>query len=149
VFEIQKTPLDFYLTKYERVCKFIQRDLIKNIQKTDEGHLKFYFFDIMSKKGSALVKQTINKVDGYFSLAQINDADKLEFSNAHGKIKRELDQNLRTIKEFLDLEENKKVAHSHESLLKHQELRLIQEISSLVLHVRIYYLKQIELQQPI
>ena len=36
----------------------------------------------MSKKGSALVKQTINKVDGYFSLAQINDADKLEFSNA-------------------------------------------------------------------
>lgn len=82
VFVIQKTPIDFYLNKYERVCKFIQRDLIKKIQKTDEGHLKFYFFDIMSKKGSALVKQTINKVDGYFSLAQINDADKLEFSNA-------------------------------------------------------------------
>jgi hypothetical protein len=72
--------------------------------------LKFYFFDVMSKKGSALIKQNINKVDFYFSLAVISDTDKLEFSNAHYKLKREMDQNLRTFKEFLDLEENKKTA---------------------------------------
>ena len=38
------------------------------------------FFDIMSKKGSALVKQTINKVETYFSLAELDDEDKLNFS---------------------------------------------------------------------
>jgi hypothetical protein len=71
------------------------------------------------------VKQIISKVDGYFSLAELSDAEKLEFTTAHAKIKRELDQNLRTFKEFVDLEENKKVAQSHESLIKHQELRLV------------------------
>jgi N-acyl-D-aspartate/D-glutamate deacylase len=79
----------------------------------------------MSKKGSALVKQAINKVDAYFGLAVISDADRLEYSNAQYKLKRELDQNLRTFKEFIDLEENKKVAENHASLIKHQELRLV------------------------
>jgi len=83
VYEVQKTPLDFFLDKYERVCKFIQRDLVNQIYDTDEGHLKFFFFDIMSKKGSALIKQTINKVDSYFSLAVVGDVDKMEFTNAH------------------------------------------------------------------
>lgn len=91
VFEVQKTPLDCYLNKYENICKFLQRDLFNSIQKTDEGHLKFYFFDIISQKGKSLVKQIISKVDGYFSLAELSDAEKLEFTTAHAKIKRELD----------------------------------------------------------
>lgn len=146
LFEVQKTPVEFYLTKYERVCKFVQRDLVNQIQRADESHLKFCFFDIMSKKGSALVKQAINKVDGYFGLAVISESERLEYSNAHYKLKRELDQNLRTFKEFMDLEENKKVAESHQSLLKHQQLRLTQEIASLLLLVRVYYIKQAGLQ---
>ena len=95
----------------------------------------------MSKKGSTLVKQTINKVDSYFSLAELDGEDKIEFSTAYTKIKRELDTNLRMFKEFIDLEDNKKIAKSHSSLIKHQELRLMQEVSSLLLLVRTYFLK--------
>ena len=80
------------------------------ITVTDESHLKFFFFDIMSKKGSALLKQTINKVESYFSLAELDDEDKPCFQTAQIQIKRDLDQNLRTFKEFIDLEDNKKVA---------------------------------------
>ena len=73
------------------VSKFIQRDLLSTIQVTDESHLKFYFFDVMSKKGSALPKQILNKVDQYFSLADLEDSDKLDFTTAQTKIKRDLD----------------------------------------------------------
>lgn len=45
-------------------------------------------------------------------------------------------------KEFIDLENNKKVAQSRQSLIKHQGLRLMQEVASLMLLVRTYYLKQ-------
>ena len=115
--------------------------MVAGIQDTDEGHLKFFFFDTMSKKGSTLVKQTINKMDQYFSLAELDDADKLDFSTAHTKIKRELDMNLRVFKEFIDLEDNKKIAKNHSSMIKHQELRLMQEVSSMLLLVRTYFLK--------
>ena len=36
----------------------------------------------MSKKGSALVKQTINKVENYLGLAELDDTDKFNFSTA-------------------------------------------------------------------
>ena len=95
----------------------------------------------MSKKGSTLVKQTINKMDEYFSLAELDDTFKFDFGTAHTKIKRELDTNLRNFKEFIDLEENKKIAKSHSSMIKHQELRLMQEVSGMLLLVRTYFLK--------
>ena len=63
VVEVQKTPLLQYLHNYERITKFIMRDMVAIVSDTDEGHLKFAFFDTMSKKGSTLVKQTINKMD--------------------------------------------------------------------------------------
>ena len=66
VYEVQMTPIIHYLRNYERICKFIQRDLVSAIVKTDESYLKFVFFDIMSKKGSALVKQTFNQIEKYF-----------------------------------------------------------------------------------
>ena len=56
VFEVQNTPLERYLINFERISKFIQQELVPAITTTDESHLKFFFFDIMSKKGSALVK---------------------------------------------------------------------------------------------
>ena len=81
-------------------------------------------------------------MDQYFSLAELDDTDKLDFSIAYTGIKRDLDKNLRTFKEFIDLEDNKKIAQSHNSLIKHQDLRLMQEISSMLLLVRTYFLKQ-------
>ena len=48
VFVVQKTPLEQYLKNYERVNKFVHRDLVNAVQKTDEGELKYFFFDIMS-----------------------------------------------------------------------------------------------------
>lgn len=111
------------------------------ISSTDDSHLKFSFFATMSKKGSALVKQTVNKVENYLGMAELDDADKLSFSTAQTNIKRELDQNLRAFKEFIDLEDNKKVAKRQASMIKHQELRLMQEVASLMLLVHTYYLK--------
>eukprot|EP00353_Schmidingerella_taraikaensis_P000961 CAMPEP_0185595924 /NCGR_PEP_ID=MMETSP0434-20130131/79995_1 /TAXON_ID=626734 ORGANISM="Favella taraikaensis, Strain Fe Narragansett Bay" /NCGR_SAMPLE_ID=MMETSP0434 /ASSEMBLY_ACC=CAM_ASM_000379 /LENGTH=71 /DNA_ID=CAMNT_0028224237 /DNA_START=188 /DNA_END=400 /DNA_ORIENTATION=- len=71
----------------------------------------------MSKKGSALVKQTVNKVENYLGLAELDDADKLSFSTAQTNIKRDLDQKLRIFKEFIDLEDNKKVAKRQSSMI--------------------------------
>ena len=56
VFEVQKTPLLQYLHNYEKITKFIMTDMVAVVSNTDEGHLKFAFFDTMSKKGSTLVK---------------------------------------------------------------------------------------------
>ena len=141
VFDVQQTPLDHYLKNYERVNKFVHRDLVTAIQDTDKSELKYFFFDIMSKKGKPLIGRSVSRVDDYFALAQLDEQDKLEFGTAQTKIKRELDQNLRTFKEYVDLEENRKDAQSHQSKSKHQELRLMQEMASLLLIVRTFYLK--------
>ena len=95
----------------------------------------------MSKKGSALVKQTLNKMNEYFALAILGDDYKDDFGIAQSKIKKDLDANLRSFKEFIDLEENRKIALSHSSTIKHQELRLMQEVSGMLLLVRTYFLK--------
>ena len=141
VFVVQKTPLDQYLKNYERVNKFIHRDLVNALQETDAGELKYFFFDIMSSQGNPLISRSVTRCDNYFGLAQLDEMDKLEFGTSVTKIKRELDQNLRTFKEYVDLEENRKVAQSHQSKTKHQEMRLMQEMASLLLIVRTYYLK--------
>ena len=95
----------------------------------------------MSKKGSALVKQTLNKMNEYFALAVLGDDHKDDFGMAQSKIKKDIDANLRSFKEFIDLEENRKIALSHSSMIKHQELRLMQEVSGMLLLVRTYFLK--------
>ena len=69
VFDVQKTPLDQYLKNYERVNKFVQRDLFNAIRETDQGYLKYCFFDIMSKQGKDLISRSVARVDTYFSLA--------------------------------------------------------------------------------
>ena len=51
-------------------------------------------------------------MEKYFSLAELDDAEKLQFSEAQTKIKRVIDVNLRAFKEFIDLEDNRKVAKS-------------------------------------
>ena len=56
---------------------------------------------------------------------------------------------MRTFKEFIDLEDNKKVAQRHQAMIKHQDLRLMQEVASLLLLVRTYYLKQNAYSRPL
>ena len=142
VFEVQKTPAEQYLKNYERVNKFVQRDLYDAIRESDQNELKYCFFDIMSRQGKELISRCVSRVDIFFSLAQLHDdQEKLPFGTAQTKVKRELDQNLRTFKEFVNLEENKKVAQSHVNKTMHQEARLMQEMASLMLTVHTYYLK--------
>jgi len=79
VYEIQSTPIKTYLESFANTCKYVQDDLLNEIQDTDLGHLKFVFFQIMSTKGSALLKQVTNQIGTTFTLAQIKDADKYDY----------------------------------------------------------------------
>ena len=67
----------------------------------------------MSKKGSALFKKSMNKYDQFMALAQMDDEDKVNFSMVQTEIKKRLDHNIRYFKEFIDLEQNRKVALDH------------------------------------
>ena len=49
----------------------------------------------------------------------MDEPDKLDFLTAQVKIRRDLDQNLHTFKEYIDLEENKKASQRHKSLVEH------------------------------
>ena len=91
VFDVQQTPLEQYLKNYERISKFVNRDLVTSIHKTDEDQLKYFFFDIMSNHGESLISRSVSRVDNYFALAQLEESDKLEFGAAQTKVKRELD----------------------------------------------------------
>ena len=64
----------------------------------------------MCKMPKSLIKSTVQKVDYYLSLVDVDDLSKLDYQNAQTKIKREFDQQLSTFKEQIELEENKKVA---------------------------------------
>ena len=55
----------------------------------------------------------------------IDDSDKLEYQTAYSNIKKAVESNLRVFKAFIDLEENQKVAQSHQNRLKHQVCRLV------------------------
>jgi hypothetical protein len=74
-------------------------------------------------------------------MAVVGDADKLAYQTAYSEVKREIELNLRTFKVFIDLEDNGKVAVARANLKKHQWCRLMQEVASLTLLIRIYYLK--------
>ena len=54
-----------------------------------------------------------NRIDAFFTMAVVEDADKIAYQDAYNQIKRELEQNLRVFKSFIDLKENNKVALSH------------------------------------
>mmetsp|Transcript_23581 Transcript_23581/g.36276 ORF Transcript_23581/g.36276 Transcript_23581/m.36276 type:complete len:115 (-) Transcript_23581:103-447(-) len=102
-----------------------------------------HFHEIISKKGSYIMKAVINKIDEIFSEAVLDDEEKTEFSNAQTKLRRQLDQNLRTFREYLDAESNKKLTEFFESARKQHDMKVAQSITALSLIVRVYYLKQI------
>ena len=57
------TPLEHYLKGYQRVSKFIHRDMLSAIQKTDEDHLKVFFDNVIARADPSLIRQTVNRVD--------------------------------------------------------------------------------------
>lgn len=80
-------------------------------------------------------------MDDVFHEATLEDDEKQEFSNATTKTRRNLDQELRSFREYLDSEANKKLDQVHRGALQQKENKLTQAITSLGLLVRIYYLK--------
>ena len=78
-----------------------------------------------------MLKRAVYKAEMYLNLMDIGEKERLDFSTALTKVKREIDIQLSTFKEKIDLEANKKIAELHESLLKSQEDRLVNEISNL------------------
>ena len=56
MYEIERTPLKFFMGNYSRVCAFISGDLIEDMKRMSDGHIKYLMFDIMAKKGSVLLK---------------------------------------------------------------------------------------------
>lgn len=101
------------------------------ISTSEEKLLVSKFFEIISQKGTLIVQAVINKIDEVFCEVNLVDEEKTDFSNAQTKIRRLLDQNLRTFREWLDTEANKKLTAVHESSLCQQENKLIQSITSL------------------
>lgn len=79
VWEVERTPVNLYLTNYARVSGYIQKDLVQDIKNMTDGHIKFHLFDIMAKKGSVLLKQVINRIDNFYSLMVVGDKDKLKY----------------------------------------------------------------------
>jgi hypothetical protein len=72
VFEIYKTPLSHYQNSFEKVCKYIKKELVNRIIETDEDHLKFMIFDSISKKGSVLFKNTVSKLENQFEIIEFD-----------------------------------------------------------------------------
>lgn len=109
MYEVYKTPIEHYVKNFERACKFIKKELINKIVEQEEGHLKFQIFDIISKKGGALFKHTLNKLQSTFAKLEAEEQTRVDIDKVKTKLKRELDNKLRIFKEFIDMEENKKV----------------------------------------
>ena len=60
--------------------------------EADEGYLKFIFFDLISKKGSALFKNTVNKLEQSFNKLEIDEAIRLDVEKSKIRLRRELEQ---------------------------------------------------------
>ncbi|CDW72147.1 UNKNOWN [Stylonychia lemnae] len=141
IFEIYKTPITHYQKSYERVCRFISKELLYRIIESDEGYLKFLFFEMISKKGSAIFKNAHNKLEVAFAKLEIDEQSRIEVEKVKLQAKRELDTQTRIFKEFIDLEENNKVAMVKQQQIEHQNFRLMQELAALLLLIRVFYIK--------
>ena len=114
---------------------------------SEEQLLISKFFEIISKKGNDVASSVLQKVNDVFGEASLVDEEKTDFGNASTKIRRLLDQSLRTFREWLDAEANKKLAQVYESSTAQQEMKLIQSTTALQILVQIYYMKQIQQQE--
>jgi hypothetical protein len=66
----------------------------------------------LSKKGSALFKNELYKLDNAFDKVDFEPAIRMDIERVKIKLKREMDEKLKAFKEFIDLEESKKVSQN-------------------------------------
>ena len=89
----------------------------------------------------------ISKIDDVMGDVQLDDEEKTEFVNSQTKLRRKLEQDLRSFREYLDQEANKKLTDVYSSAMQQQEMNLAQAITNMQLYTRMYYLKQIQQQE--
>jgi len=68
------------------------------------------FFQMLSRKGSAVFKEVANRLDTAYNKLSINESLRLDLENYKLLSKKDFDSQARIFKEFIDLEENNKLA---------------------------------------
>ena len=124
IYDIKFTPITKYLENYDKKSVYIKRDLFKMITNSDSNLLMAQFHEVINNKTIALEKIVISKIDEIFGEAQLEDEEQMDFNNAQTKIRRKMDQNLRTYRKFLDNETNKKLSEVYSSSKKQQEIKM-------------------------
>lgn len=79
------------------------------LTKSNQQLLESQFLMIIQKNSSEQNRAIINKMDEVFHEATLEDDEKQEFSNATTKTRRNLDSEVRSYREYLDSEANKKL----------------------------------------
>ncbi len=110
IYEVNKTPITHYQKSYERVCKYINREIVSHILKNEDNNLKFEFFSVLNKKGSSVFKEVQNKLETAFNRLTIDDSLRLDLEKYKLQSKKDFEFQARIFKEFIDLEENNKIA---------------------------------------
>lgn len=141
IFEVYKTPILHYQRSYERVCRFIKKELVERIAEADEDHFKFTMFNFISLKGTTLFKNFINRLDNAFGRLDLQEGLRLETERDKILLRRDLEQQVRSFKEFIDLDDNQRAESAKQQQIQHQEFRLMQELAALMLLIRIFYVK--------
>ncbi len=106
IFEVYKTPIIHYQRSYDRVCRFIKKELTNRIIDADESHLKYSIFDHISVKGSALFKNVHSKLDQAFGKFDLDENLRNETEKSRGKLRTQMDLQMHAFKEFIDIEDN-------------------------------------------
>ncbi len=102
LFEVYRTPIAHYQRSYERICKFIQKDLLTRIIENDDGQTKYIIFKMISCKGSALFKDHSTKLEEAFGKLDIDEVLRLETEKIKGIMRKDLSLKMRVFKEFID-----------------------------------------------
>ena len=87
IFEVYKTPIVHYQRSYDRVCRFIKKELTARVIESDESHLKYAIFDNISAKGSALFKNVHSKLDQAFGRLDLEESMRNETEKIRGKLR--------------------------------------------------------------
>jgi hypothetical protein len=91
IFEVYKTPIVHYQRSYDRVCRFIKRELTQRIIESDESHLKYEIFNQISVKGVSLFKNVHSKLDQAFGKLDLDENLRNETEKIRGKLRTQLD----------------------------------------------------------
>mmetsp|Transcript_32582 Transcript_32582/g.31815 ORF Transcript_32582/g.31815 Transcript_32582/m.31815 type:complete len:134 (+) Transcript_32582:1255-1656(+) len=103
-------------------------------------------YDALSKRGMALFKNQVNKLDQAFEKVSFEPNVRLQIDRHKSNVKREIHEKLMVFKEFVDLEESRRAVLNSNHQKDHVNVRLMQELASLLLIIRIFYMKQEQIE---